>query len=360
MKQTTKKSMRIMIVEPEASSTEASSRLTKIIADPRHYNNLESPYAVESILSPAGLESSFELFTRKHPDVILIDLDYSGNDAFEFCRRIRAQERDRHTGLIFFSKESPAVDGILEKVLEHGGDDFIDEKASDREVVARINAVFRFKAMTDRLRSANHHLKVLSLTDELTGLSNMRAFNLEYQKLIKACRRGETGLGTIMVDLDHFKRINDTANHLVGSFVIGEVGRLIAHSGVISKGSIAARYGGDEFIICVPTNSVAELWGMAETMRDLILRSVFKKEQFTTKLTGSFGVAWVDPGFEGKSDDLIKAADVMLYRSKRAGRNMTSGMILRYPVDFEHVGRPHLIDETCRDGNPKSTRIQNA
>jgi diguanylate cyclase (GGDEF)-like protein len=226
--------------------------------------------------------------------------------------------------------------------------------------VARVNSVFRFKAMADRLRSVNHRLKMLSLTDELTGLSNMRAFNIDYQKLIKGCRKGEHGLGLIMLDLDHFKTINDNANHLVGSFVIGEIGRLIAHSGVLGKKAVAARYGGDEYIVCMPTDNVAVVWDIAERIQDLIMRSVFKKEQYTIKLTSSFGMCWVDPGFEGKSDDLIKGADVMLYRSKRHGRNMVSGMVLRYPVDFNHIGRPHLVDrDSCRDHHNIS-RVHNA
>ncbi|MCX6128802.1 MAG: GGDEF domain-containing protein, partial [Proteobacteria bacterium] len=177
---------------------------------------------------------------------------------------------------------------------------------------------------------------------------------------IKNCRKGQGGLGMIMLDLDHFKSINDNANHLVGSFVIGEIGRLIAHSGVLGKHAAAARYGGDEYIVCVPADSIGVIWSMAERILDLIQRSVFKKEQYTIKLTGSFGLAWIDPGFEGKSDDLIKAADVMLYRSKRQGRNMVSGMILRYPVDFNHVGRPHLVDrDSCRDDD-NITRLHNA
>lgn len=343
MKQTSKKAMKILIVEPGASQ-DAPSRLCSIFSDPRHYNNPESLYKVESIVCGGGVAQAFEAFTQHHPDVLMIDIDQTGSEVFDFCERIRTSEKDRHTGLICVSHTRSADDGLLEKILEHGGDDFIDAKASDREIVARINSVFRFKTMTDRLRSANHHLKMLSLTDELTGLNNMRSFNLEYQKLIKACRKGETGLGIIMLDLDHFKRINDSANHLVGSYIIGEVGRLIAHSGALPKGSIPARYGGDEYIVCVPTNSVGQLWEMAERLRELIVCSVFKKEQYTLKLTGSFGLAWVDPCFEGKSDDLIKAADVMLYRSKRQGRNMVSGMILRYPVDFNQVGRPHLLD----------------
>jgi diguanylate cyclase (GGDEF)-like protein len=341
--------MKIMTVE-SVDSGRATSRLSSILTDPQHYLNPDSLYTIDAVVSGTGPQSAFQVFHQHHPDVVVINLDKVGDFGFEFCHRVRSHERDRHTGVVFFSETAQNDDKTLARVLDHGGDDFIDGRSSEREIIARINSVFRFKVTTDRLRCANHKLKTLSLTDELTGLSNMRAFNIEYQRLIRACRKGEVGLGIIMLDLDHFKSINDNANHLVGSFVIGEVGRLIAHSGVIGKDAIAARYGGDEYIVCVPTNSVGILWDMAERMQDLILRSVFKKEHYTIKLTGSFGIAWVEAGFEGKSDDLIKAADVMLYRSKRQGRNQVSGMILRYPVDFNHVGRPHLVDrESCRE-----------
>lgn len=347
MKQPGKKSMKVLIIEA-ASGT--PSRLWTVFADPRHYHNPDSLYRIDHVVSATRGEQAAEVFHKLHPDLVVIDLDHGGEEGLQFCKDIRTGEKDRHTGFVFFSQEVQNDDRVFEQVLNHGGDDFIDGKASDREFVARVNSVFRFKAMTDRLRSVNHRLKMLSLTDELTGLSNMRAFNIDYQKLVKGCRQGEYGLGVIMLDLDHFKKINDSANHLVGSFVIGEVGRLIAHSGVLGKDAVAARYGGDEYIVCVPSQSVSAVWEIAERIQDLIMRSVFKKEQYTIKLTGSFGMCWVDPGFEGKSDDLIKGADVMLYRSKRNGRNMVSGMILRYPVDFNHIGRPHLIDrDSCRD-----------
>ncbi|RYZ52530.1 MAG: GGDEF domain-containing protein [Proteobacteria bacterium] len=173
----------------------------------------------------------------------------------------------------------------------------------------------------------------------------MRSFNIDYQKLIKNCRDGQGGLGLIMFDLDRFKSINDTANHLVGSFVISEIGQLLRFSGVLPEGSLAARYGGDEYIVAVPSDDVKSVWQIADKIHDLIVRSVFKKEQFSFKLTASFGVAWVDPGFDGKSDDLIRGSDLMLYRSKKMGRNQVNGIILRYPIDFEDVGKPHLIDK---------------
>ena len=357
MKQPGKKTMKVLVIEPAMSSP---SRLWSIFADPRHYNNPESLYRIDHVVSATSGDQAMEVFHKLHPDLVVVDLDHAGEIGLQFCKQTRSLEKDRHTGFVFFSQRVLTEDGVIEQVLEHGGDDFIDGKASEREFVARVNSVFRFKVMTDRLRSVNHRLKMLSLTDELTGLSNMRAFNIDYQKLIKGCRKGQSGLGIIMLDLDHFKTINDTANHLVGSFVIGEVGRLIAHSGVLGKHAVAARYGGDEYIVCVPSDSVSVVWDIAERIQDLVMRSVFKKEQYTVKLTGSFGVCWVDPGFEGKSDDVIKGADVMLYRSKRHGRNMVSGMILRYPVDFNHIGRPHLVDrDSCRD-NHNVSRIHNA
>lgn len=359
MKHPSKKTMKVLILEAE-SPDGTPSRLKAVFSDPSYYNNPECLYRVDHALSaPYGAEG-FHLFQKHHPDLVLIDLDHGGDAACQFCHDVRRTEKDRHTGIVFFSQQMQNNDNVLEKVLLHGADDFVDGKASDRELVARVNSVFRFKVMADRLRQVNHRLKTLSLTDELTGLSNMRAFNIDYQKLLKTCQHGNIGLGVIMLDLDHFKSINDSSSHLVGSYVIGEIGRLIAHSGVLGKGAAVARFGGDEYVICVSAESVGIVWAMAERIQDLIMRSVFKKEHYTIKLTGSLGLGWVDPGFAGKSDDLIKAADVMLYRSKRLGRNMVSGMILRYPVDFNHIGRPHLVDRDSCGDDDNIPRLHNA
>jgi two-component system cell cycle response regulator len=355
VKTMTKKPMKVLLLEPPISPGQGSD-LSRVFKESLSYSSPDSPHKVEALFHALSFQEADQLFEREHPDVILLHLDRAGLECFDFCQNIRAHEQDRHTGIIFVSYQAQGDDRLLERVLEHGGDDLIDERVSDREILARVNSVYRFKTMADRLRSANHRLKVLSLTDELTGLSNMRAFHIDYQRLLKACRKGETGLGILMLDLDHFKSVNDNANHLVGSFVIGEVGRLMLHSGILGSDAVAARYGGDEYIIAVPSNSIKVLWDMAERLKDLILKSVFKKDQFTIKLTASFGVSWVDPGFEGKSDDLIKAADVMLYRSKRLGRNRVNGMILRYPVDFNHVGRPHLVDRESLFGAETEAR----
>ncbi|MBC7530244.1 MAG: diguanylate cyclase [Oligoflexus sp.] len=342
MKTGLKRAMKILVAETAVAD---GGPIARFFMTASFHDTPDLPMAIEAVHLAEGNTQVLDIFHAEHPDVVIINVDDMGAEAFHLCQLIRKVEKDRHSGIIFYSENAIDQGKVdLDKVLECGADDLIDTRVGEHEFLSRINSICRFKLMTDRLRSANHRLKQLSLTDELTGLSNMRSFNIEYQKLIKNCRDGQNGLGLIMFDLDRFKSINDTANHLVGSFVIAEIGHLLRFSGVLGETALAARYGGDEYIIAVPSNDVKLVWQIADKVHELIVRSVFKKDHYSFKLTASFGVAWVDPGFHGKSDDLIRASDLMLYRSKNCGRNQVNGLILRYPIDFEDVGAAHLID----------------
>ena len=224
--------MKVLVIEPTIQG-EPASDWRKIFSAPLQHHNSHSFPKVEHLSLARCFAEAAEMFECEHPDVVLIHFDKAGTESFDFCQNIRSREQDRHTGLIFVSYQQQGDDLLLKRVLDSGVDDFIDERVSDRQLLARIHAVYRFKVMADRLRSANHQLKIMSLTDELTGLSNMRSFNMDFQRLLKQCRRRASGLGVVMLDLDHFKSVNDNANHLVGSFVIGEIGRLMLHSGIL-------------------------------------------------------------------------------------------------------------------------------
>ncbi len=337
-----KRAMKILVAE---RSQESAGPVSRLFLTASFHDNPDYPMAIDAVHVADESSQVIEIFEQEHPDVVIINADQFGEEAFVLCHSIRKVENDRHSGIIFYSQiEDKQLRVDLDQALAAGADDLIDHQVSEHEFASRLQSVFRFKLMTDRLRSANHQLKMLSLTDELTGLSNMRSFNIEYQKLIKRCRDGRGGLGLIMFDLDRFKSVNDTANHLIGSFIISEIGHLLRFSGVLPQGSLAARYGGDEYIVAIPANDLKEVWDVADKMHELVQKSVFKKDQYSFKLTASFGVAWADPGFEGKSDDLIRGADLMLYRSKRNGRNQVNGVYVRYPIDFDNIGESHLID----------------
>lgn len=342
--------MRILVVG--SSDSHECVAIMQLLSDPQGVlgdepakDNKIPAYEYETTHA-ASFEEGLAAFASFHPDLVLVSVAkgslHLGGD---LCQKIRSREDQRHTGVIFFLTGGPVDDDMLPvECLELGADDFFGARISQREILARINSVLRLKAMTDELRSANHKLEILSLTDELTGLHNMRSFNIHYSDMIRRCRQGEFGLGVIMLDLDYFKSVNDQANHLVGSHVISEVGKIIRYSGLFGMESCAARYGGDEYILCLQAHDIYEVCQKAERLRGIIAEAEFQKDGYNIKLTSSIGVSWIDPGFDGKADDPIKAADVMLYKSKEEGRNQVQAMILRYPVDFNHVGRSHLVD----------------
>lgn len=282
--------------------------------------------------------TALELFKKIHPDLVLIDLAIGKDESKALCESVRKREGTRHTGVIFLSFDGHEMDDVISvECLEIGADDVIKSSTSDREIMARTNAVLKLKAMTDELRSANHRLHQLSYTDELTGLNNMRAFNGKYSKAVKRCLDGESGLGVIMMDLDNFKSVNDNTNHLMGSHVISEVGKLIRGSGILSKGDCAARFGGDEYVIFTLDPDVAEVKRKGDEIRDLVRKGIFIKDGHSIRITTSIGVAWTIPGYKGKAEDPIKAADMMLYASKHEGRNRVSFMTLSSPNDLDDL-----------------------
>jgi diguanylate cyclase (GGDEF)-like protein len=278
------------------------------------------------LLAAANAAGGLRLFAARHPELILLGVsaDDKGSpdeEALKLLSRVRAVEGDRHVGIIAVGSSGVAC-------LEAGADDFLEADFDPSELRARVRAALRLKAMHDELRSANHRLRVLSLTDELTGLANMRNFGQKYGELMRRCRSGEVGFGILMLDLDHFKAVNDTTNHLIGSFVISEVGRLLRKtSGIFAEGDVAARYGGDEFIAAV-VGSADEVVAKAERIRLLIAHHTFERDGIQVRITASIGVAWVPPLYRDAAEEAVKAADLMLYRSKAGGRDRVSAIRL--------------------------------
>jgi diguanylate cyclase (GGDEF)-like protein len=289
------------------------------------------------------------LFDEQHPDLFIINSAISGIGSKEICRWIRANESERHTGIIVIAEEQGDEDKLSVECLTQGADDFLRITYTPEELLARLNTVLRLKFMTDDLRRANFKLRMLTLTDELTGMANMRCFRDHYARTVHRCSNRETGLAVIMLDLDHFKQVNDSLNHLVGSFVLGEAGKMIREARVIGTGDLAARYGGDEFIICCEVSEITYAIHKAMALRELIEGTTFQHDGFSVRLTASIGVAWVKPGFKGPKNDLIKLADAMLYRSKHLGRNRVSSMELRYPINFDFVGTDKKREEPVEE-----------
>lgn len=171
----------------------------------------------------------------------------------------------------------------------------------------------------DNIEAAFHEeIYRLTIEDSLTQIANKRALKDFLDKEFARAKRYQRDLSVIMVDLDHFKRVNDGYGHLMGDFVLRELAKIIG--GRIRKEEMFARYGGEEFCIVLPEMNCEKAAQFAETLRGLIAAHSFEFEGTTLKLTASLGVAELKPEM-AKFDDLVAAADENLYRAKREGRN---------------------------------------
>lgn len=298
-------------------------------------------------------ESALADYADFHPDVLMFHSSIGLANANDLTTEIRKIETERHTGIIFVFEHAVERQEAVE-LLENGADEFFSAEANTREIRARINAVLRLKELSDRLRTANHRLEVLSNTDELTGLANMRFFYKKYAEGMIDCRDARLPMGVIMFDLDRFKSVNDSSNHLVGSYVIGEVGKIVRLGAGLHSTDVAARYGGDEYIIMTHDLDVSITERKAETIRRLIESAEFEREGVRVKITASLGVAWVAPGFTGAADDLMKAADLMCYRSKKEGRNRTSSLRMDNATDLNELTDDHSRRVTVRFDRKKT------
>lgn len=204
------------------------------------------------------------------------------------------------------------VIGVIELINSYEEVDF------DEDDILLISSIADFAAIA--LENARNYKRIneLVITDDLTGLYNSRQFGqLIESEFKRSCRYGET-FSLVFLDLDHFKGINDSYGHLVGSRMLSEFGRLVGKH--IRSYDMAARYGGDEFVVILPHTGKEQAVKMAGHLLKVMKDTSFvSDDNDPIPLTASFGVATY-PDDAGSAGDLIKAADIAMYDAKAGGR----------------------------------------
>lgn len=170
------------------------------------------------------------------------------------------------------------------------------------------------------LEKERQTIEEMATHDQLTGLSNYRSFHSTFEREFDRAERYDNRITLMMMDLDHFKSINDNYGHLVGDRVLGEVGDIIENN--IRTSDFAARYGGEEFTILLPETSLKKSVELAERLRRRLKQTTFTAGTKTFTVTCSIGVAEYDQSME-EPEDLIRDADAALYEAKQAGRDRT-------------------------------------
>ncbi|TNF33208.1 MAG: GGDEF domain-containing protein [Gammaproteobacteria bacterium] len=174
------------------------------------------------------------------------------------------------------------------------------------------------KLMEEELRQAKQRAEQLANTDELTGLNNRRAFFELGNRAYKQCQRFNHAIAVVMIDIDHFKHINDSYGHSVGDVVLQAFARPLKH--LVRDIDVIGRMGGEEFALVLPETDLEEAGKMADRLRIAISSIVVPYESHKISITASMGVAACKSDY-CSLENLITKADDALYVAKKKGRN---------------------------------------
>jgi two-component system cell cycle response regulator len=279
------------------------------------------------------------------PDLILLDVVMEDIDGFAVCRWLKVNSDTRDVPVIMLTVRTSLSDRVTG--LNIGADDYLSKPFEDQELEARIFAALRVKASQSELRLRNqqleamlHSVEAMAITDPLTGLFNRRRFADVLKREFAVTRRYRNTLSCLLIDLDHFKQINDRFGHDAGDQVLKEAARRIV--GSLREVDLAARYGGEEFAVLLPHTSKTDARIVAERLLSNLRKQEFKFGSEVVRVTASVGCAGNSDVASGAADDLVKAADVALYEAKNAGRNRVAMYQAEDSVSSNSVRAPAI------------------
>jgi len=265
---------------------------------------------------------AFKTLLGNQIDLILCDLEMPRMDGQKFLGMVATREELRSIPVIMLTGREDRELKI--RLLGHGASDYITKPFDPGELVARVKVHLKIKALQDELKQSNELLKQLSNTDPLTQIYNRRYMMEMMSKEMKRAERKGTHLSLIMMDIDHFKKVNDLYGHQSGDKVLQTAAKLVSMD--IRSYDCAARYGGEEFVLVMPETTHENALTIAERIRGRIQLHTYTGPLKGLKTTISMGVATYPTPFIASIDDLIREADEALYRAKGAGRNRVFSM----------------------------------
>jgi diguanylate cyclase (GGDEF)-like protein len=271
-----------------------------------------------------------ELARQDPPDLILVDKVMPEVDGLDVTRQLKSDGRFSAVPIIVLTgQDDPRRRAIFD---DTPADDLITKPFTFEEVDSRVRTMLKkrevFRALEEanqELRRANEKMAHLVHFDDKTGLCNYRRFMERLVEEFKRARRYDNRLTLVMLDLDHFKGVNDQFGHLAGDRVLRDFGGIMVKTA--RETDLIARYGGEEFSILLPQTAAVHGERLAERIRRQTEQHEFSApgEPGPIRITVSSGVATypINDRIE-TPEDLLRAADAALYRAKEAGRNRTA------------------------------------
>jgi two-component system chemotaxis response regulator CheY len=275
--------------------------------------------AGHQLITAANGLDAWEMLQREHVRMLIVDWMMPGLDGPELIRRIRGAGWPGYTYIILLTAKT-GRDDVVEG-LNAGADDYVTKPFRQDELLARMGVGARILELETRLSESLEREEARATRDSLTGLPNRRALYDRARAELNRAEREKRSVGVIMMDIDHFKPINDRFGHAAGDEALRRVAEVLLKSK--RDYDYTGRWGGDEFLTILPGTSMLQAGLVAERIRasiDMVRLEVGGAD--TVELRSSLGVACASPATSPIGiDDLLNQADGALYRAKADGRN---------------------------------------
>lgn len=272
-----------------------------------------SAWGFDVTVAHDGNEAVAALSAEDGARLAILDWMMPGLDGVEVCRRVRRLPHLPYTYIVMLTSMTDKEE--LANALQAGADDFVSKPFDDLELKARLRAGQRIVELQNALRFQAMH-------DELTGALNRKAVMSRLEQELARGARQPAPVAVAMIDVDHFKKVNDTFGHLVGDQVLKSVVKRI--SSLLRPYDVIGRYGGEEFLLVLPGCSLRQAKVVAERLRGEMDTVPVELPTASLRVTISIGVAATQAGRSPEEPEaLIQLADEAVYHAKEAGRNCT-------------------------------------
>lgn len=263
-----------------------------------------------------SLAEALDRLKKERFDLIFLDYLLPDGTGMDFLKTVGSIALE--TPVVVITGQGDEL--IASRIIQAGAYDYLPKpRVSGKALLRIITNVLEKAALKREMRIAQEKLAEMSVRDELTGLYNRRYFQEALDREVSGAKRYAHDLALCIIDLDHFKQINDTRGHLCGDQVLREFGRLLEDS--IRHYDVGCRYGGEEFAVILPDTSLPKAESLCERFRKRVKYHEFTYEELTLRITISIGVASRPIDAETTDRQLVDAADKALYQAKRQGRD---------------------------------------